>query len=640
MEPIPFRSLLMTEGVLSRDGRMMAPGSQTWTCPLTLYAQVTDGHGGEAGPTEIVGRIDTITRQGSELWADGFLTTDQGIYVVAPMIADLTLRGISVDTAPKVIEYRVGEPDAYEPDAPVQQTPEEAANPTPEVSEGEPVHRESVEDVIMVVIEGEIIAATICGKQAMGDAYIELVTPSDPAAPELPASPADPVIASLGQVWRTHSALTAAAPPPPAAPDAPSAPESDAEPPAQPDYSGSAMIALYAPEMASLAIDGGTPADELHITLMYLGDAADIGDPTELQAICSELAASLEPGVGKIAGPAAFVNDPDPDEPDSEVPLVALIDSDWVCDLYAALDDALDASGIDSPTEHGFIPHMTLQYAAAPELLTIPSTDLTFPSICLVIGDEKTEYPCGAALTASALGAAPDEPPADWFLDQKLHGPTGLTITDDGQVFGHIATWGTCHQGMQGRCVRAPKSRSGYAYFHLGEIRTLEGNRIPVGQITIDTAHADLSATRKQATMHYDHTGHAVADVRAGEDKHGIWVAGAVRPDTPSSALRAFRGCKISGDWRSVNGGLELVGALGVNIPGFPVPRARTLVASGEVTSLVAAELDLDARYTDDQTIDALAFMAEHGERSIEVLVASAYETPVDELDLLADSVL
>jgi hypothetical protein len=45
----------------------------------------------------------------------------------------------------------------------------------------------------------------------------------------------------------------------------------------------------------------------------------------------------------------------------------------------------------------------------------------------------------------------------------------------------------------------------------------------------------------------------------------------------------------LSGDWRRIGGNLELVAALAVNVPGFPVPRPRGLVASGSMQSLVAA---------------------------------------------------
>jgi hypothetical protein len=122
---------------------------------------------------------------------------------------------------------------------------------------------------------------------------------------------------------------------------------------------------------------------------------------------------------------------------------------------------------------------------------------------------------------------------------------------------------------------------------------TADGARVAVGQITLDTGHAPLGASARTAAAHYDHTGTCVADVVAGEDEHGIVFSGALRPDVTPERARRLMGSKISGDWR----GGELVGMLAVNVPGFPVPRAR-LVASGqgvdEVMALVAAGVVLE----------------------------------------------
>ena len=48
---------------------------------------------------------------------------------------------------------------------------------------------------------------------------------------------------------------------------------------------------------------------------------------------------------------------------------------------------------------------------------------------------------------ASALiaAAAPVAPPASWFDQPKFSGPTPLTITPEGRVYGHAALWGTWH---------------------------------------------------------------------------------------------------------------------------------------------------------------------------------------------------
>lgn len=184
------------------------------------------------------------------------------------------------------------------------------------------------------------------------------------------------------------------------------------------------------------------------------------------------------------------------------------------------------------------------------------------------------------ALDSPALvaGAALEAPPAAWFDDPRLEGPTPLTITAEGRVFGHLAAWGQCHIGMPG-CFTPPTSATDYAMFLLGERETSDG-AVAVGQITLATNHADLSMTGPKAREHYEHTGAAVADVSAGEDPHGIWVAGALRPGLTEAQVIELRGAKLSGDWRAFAGSLEMVGALAVNVPGFPVPRGAYAGAS------------------------------------------------------------
>jgi hypothetical protein len=203
-------------------------------------------------------------------------------------------------------------------------------------------------------------------------------------------------------------------------------------------------------------------------------------------------------------------------------------------------------------------------------------------------------YPVGGwadevALTASA---APVKPPLAWFANPNLSGPTPLTVTDDGQVYGHIATWGVCHIGRDDVCLTAPSSPSNYAYFLVGEVETAEGAKVPTGTITLNTSHAAMSAGAAGAVAHYDHTGCCAADLNCGEDEFGIWVAGAARPGLDDDSRRTFLASAPSGDWRKIRGNLELVGVLMVNTPGFPTPRA-SLVASGDGTwqevALVAA---------------------------------------------------
>lgn len=191
------------------------------------------------------------------------------------------------------------------------------------------------------------------------------------------------------------------------------------------------------------------------------------------------------------------------------------------------------------------------------------------------------------ALVASA---APVHPPANWFNDPNLDGPTGITVTEEGRIYGHLALWDTCHIASgPGQCTTAPHSQTNYAYFHTGAILTDDNQELAVGHLTLGTGHAAPDKTVRGTMAHYDNTGLAVADVRAGEDHYGIWVAGAVRPHISPEDIRTLRSSPLSGDWRRVQGNLELVAALAVNVPGFPVPRTKGATKNKSMYSLVAA---------------------------------------------------
>ncbi|QGZ16706.1 hypothetical protein PBI_DEWDROP_58 [Microbacterium phage Dewdrop] len=221
------------------------------------------------------------------------------------------------------------------------------------------------------------------------------------------------------------------------------------------------------------------------------------------------------------------------------------------------------------------------------------------------------------AITAAASGNAvatrpivklnsksriPVAPPKEWFENPMLREATPITVDDDGRVYGHIASWNVCHVASpagENICIMAPKSQTGYAYFHTGAVKTAEGNTVATGRLCMNGTHADTRASYTSAMAHYDNSSLAVADVRCGEDRFGIWVAGAMRPDVTPAQMRAFRASPLSGDWRKIGGRLEMTIGLSVNAPGYPVPRPMGLVASvggvdseaadHELISLVAA---------------------------------------------------
>lgn len=199
-----------------------------------------------------------------------------------------------------------------------------------------------------------------------------------------------------------------------------------------------------------------------------------------------------------------------------------------------------------------------------------------------------------AALVASA--GVRTKLPAAAFANPKLTRPTPPQFEQlpDGRTrtYGHIADWRTCHIGFQDRCVTAPHSRSGYAYFHVGSVET-ENGRIPTGKLTLGGGHADTKAGFQAAVAHYDDTSTAVADVVVGDDKHGIWYSGIVRPGLSQAQLDEFASAPLSGDWRRVGGRLEMIAALAVNTPGFPIPQVRE-DSSGAFALVAAGAMEPD----------------------------------------------
>lgn len=184
--------------------------------------------------------------------------------------------------------------------------------------------------------------------------------------------------------------------------------------------------------------------------------------------------------------------------------------------------------------------------------------------------------------------AAPVLPPLDWFRQPDLSRLTPLTVSDTGRVFGHIAGWETCHVGLPG-CVTPPSSISGYSYFHVAEQATAEGPVLPVGTLVAGPRHADPQMAFQAAQSHYDVPGAAVARVMAGEDEHGIWVAGWMLPGATEEAKEVFRTSPVSGDWRRIGGALEMIAVCSVNAPGFPVPRARVAFSGGAQRMLIGS---------------------------------------------------
>jgi hypothetical protein len=162
-----------------------------------------------------------------------------------------------------------------------------------------------------------------------------------------------------------------------------------------------------------------------------------------------------------------------------------------------------------------------------------------------------------------------------------------IMVTDGDRVYGYAAQWGECHLGFKNECVMPPRDDD-FTRYMTGEILCEDGSRVLVGQITAGMGHAPLSYGANRASEHYENTDAVVADVAVGNDKRGIWVAGAIRPSAHTARVQALRASgQVSPDWRYVGGRLRMVALLTVNTSGYQTPRARSFVASGQIRSLI-----------------------------------------------------
>jgi hypothetical protein len=165
------------------------------------------------------------------------------------------------------------------------------------------------------------------------------------------------------------------------------------------------------------------------------------------------------------------------------------------------------------------------------------------------------------------------------FFEAKATGPTKLTVTDDGHVYGHIREYGTCYQygsgqGDGGYCVEPPLSACNYAKFHAHSAKLDDGSIIDVGALTFGEGHESrggLLASRR----HYDDVATMAAKVVASEDEWGVFITGEVLDAYRDTAYDLLLS-PLSGHWEpdaDNKNHLEMLAVHIVVTPGYSVGR-------------------------------------------------------------------
>lgn len=159
----------------------------------------------------------------------------------------------------------------------------------------------------------------------------------------------------------------------------------------QPTVSTGAMLALYPDRQAAedLAVPGGEPVEELHVTVAYLGKAAGV-DINAMMAAALRVTRNRPAIQAAVSGHARFTSG---DEGDV---VVALVDSPVIEQLRRDVVDALQREGITLPQEHGYTAHCTLQYLpedADSPVDRLEPAPLTFTALTVVHGQSRTDLP-------------------------------------------------------------------------------------------------------------------------------------------------------------------------------------------------------------------------------------------------------
>lgn len=146
------------------------------------------------------------------------------------------------------------------------------------------------------------------------------------------------------------------------------------------------MVALYPnlDDAKKLAMDRGEPEHEMHVTLVFLGDASNVDEQALITAV-QGWASNVGPITSVISGYGYFTEGPKPVTYWS-------VDAPRLPAAREALVQTLETAGLPVKKDHGFTPHMTIDYA---KRRVDPPKGFTmrFGSVVVAHGDNRTRIP-------------------------------------------------------------------------------------------------------------------------------------------------------------------------------------------------------------------------------------------------------
>ena len=215
-----------------------------------------------------------------------------------------------------------------------------------------------------------------------------------------------------------------------------------------PDPHTAVMLPIRPEEAAMLAQPGGTPAEELHITLAYLGRRGDC-NPADLTALgdaLGRLAADTAPIVARVTGIARFEG-----VEGGQDAIVALVSSPALDALRAAVVAECEARNLPLRSVHGFTPHITLAYVAPMAehgVQRAPLTAVTLDEIALWSGTSRGSSRLQgfdrAPITTDPETVMPDPAPVTPDASTQLRGAVVPFDTGEGDPVDNV-DWNRQH---------------------------------------------------------------------------------------------------------------------------------------------------------------------------------------------------
>ena len=175
-----------------------------------------------------------------------------------------------------------------------------------------------------------------------------------------------------------------------------------------PDFTGSAMVSFPLPfgVAEKLAVPNGLPPGDMHVTIAYLGpsEALTVDQVVAIADVLQMSVSIAPPGPlrGRVGGIGMFAPGED------GTPVWVTPDVQGLAELGADIRQRI-AQVVELPSEHGFVPHITLTYLDAPEEgLALPAP----PELALEF--DRVEFKVGEARVSFRFGEEP-QPGVAWL---------------------------------------------------------------------------------------------------------------------------------------------------------------------------------------------------------------------------------